>query len=65
MTEPTIYTTADKAKRDELFQLFRKSTDPLERQVVKFSGNEPISGEFDNKGRQKFQSTWSVSHPSE
>ena len=37
-----VYTTTDKAKRDELFQALRKSDDPFERQVVKFSGVKPI-----------------------
>jgi len=47
--EPVVFTTTDKAKRDELFRLLRESTDPLERQVTKFSGNEPI---LDAEGKQ-------------
>ncbi len=45
-----IYTSTDKAKRDELFQALRKSDDPFERQVVKFSGWEPVIGEDGHEG---------------
>lgn len=38
-----VYTTNDKAKRDELFQALRNSTDPFERQAVKFSGFELVT----------------------
>lgn len=34
-----VITTTDKAKRDQMFREYRESTDPLERQVVKFSGS--------------------------
>lgn len=37
-----VYTMIDKAQRDKLFTEFRASTDPLERQVVKFSGVESV-----------------------
>ena len=33
-----VLTMTDKAQRDELFDKLRTSDDPLERQVVKFSG---------------------------
>ncbi len=32
-----VISTTDKAKRDQMFQEYRQSADPLERQVVKFS----------------------------
>ena len=37
-----VITTTDKARRDEMFQDLRKNGNELERQVVKFSGNEPV-----------------------
>lgn len=43
-------TTTDKSKRDQMFSEFRKSEDPLERQVVKFSSNEPVLAD----GKQTF-----------
>jgi hypothetical protein len=39
-----IYTSTDKAQRDKLFQALRASSDPFERQAVKFSGVEPVIG---------------------
>ncbi len=35
-------TTTDKARRDEIFQQFRRSELANERQAVKFSGCQPI-----------------------
>lgn len=37
-----VVTTHDKAKRDQMFQELRNSDQANERQVVKFSGNEPV-----------------------
>ena len=53
-----IYTSTDKAQRDKLFQALRTSSDPFERQAVKFSGNEP-----DPNNPGKFRSTWTAAHP--
>jgi hypothetical protein len=63
-----VYTSIDKAKRDELFQALRTKGIGAERQVVKFSGCEPVLGEDgkqlrDKKGRLVWQSNWSVAHP--
>jgi len=48
---PVVFTTIDKSKRDELFRLLRESTDPLERQVTKFSGQEAV---LDAEGKQVY-----------
>ena len=40
-----VITTTDKSKRDEIYRQLRESEDPLERQVVKFSGNQPALNE--------------------
>lgn len=40
-----IYTSVDKAKRDQLFAELRKNGDAYERQAVKFSGVQPVLGE--------------------
>jgi hypothetical protein len=57
-----IITTDDKAQRDRLFKAFRASEDPLERQVVKFSGVREVpptkAGEV-----LTYRSTWSVAYP--
>ena len=65
-----VITTADKDKRDRLFEELRKSSDPGERQVVKFSGVEEVPGEvrtFVAHCRvmeiQVYRSTWSVAYP--
>ena len=71
-----VYTTTDKVKRDEMFEQFRASDDPWERQVVKFSGCQEVIGEKGEsvytfvsstatKGyaRLVYQSTWSVAIP--
>ncbi len=47
--EYEVYTSTDKAQRDRLFQALRTSSDPFERQAVKFSGNEPV---LDSDGKQ-------------
>lgn len=39
-----VYTYPDKEQRDKFFQELRASEDPNERQVVKFSGVEPVLG---------------------
>lgn len=41
MPDMQVFTMQDKNQRDRLFDEMRKSDDPKERQVVKFSGNEP------------------------
>ena len=55
-----IYTMTDKAKRDEMFDQFRASRNPYERQVVKFSGVQAVPGKTG-----VYQSTWSVAYPTE
>ena len=53
-----VFTTTDKDRRDQMFEDLRKNGDALERQVVKFSSNEPHplkSGQF--------ISNWSVAYP--
>lgn len=37
-----VITTTDKAKRDEMFQDLKRNGNHMERQVVKFSGSEPV-----------------------
>jgi len=51
MDNMEVITTADKAQRDKMYNEYRKSADPLERQVVKFSG-AMASG-----------SAWSIAYP--
>ena len=75
MNNTEIITTTDKAQRDRLFEDLRKNGNELERQVVKFSGNEFVGDEVvknyagkdhgPEKGRTRlvFQSTWSVAYP--
>lgn len=70
MTEPVVYTTTDKAKRDELFRELCTRGRGVERQAVRFSGVQPVVGEdgqqkIDEKGRPVWQSNWSVAHPAE
>lgn len=76
-----VITTHDKDVRDRLFQDLRKNGNELEKQVVKFSGNEPVIGETgfplakivgfrrgDTKRpiwRNIYRSTWSVAYPAE
>lgn len=73
-----VYTLTDRARRDELFRDYRINGTPNERQVVKFSGVEPVmeGGEqkvaevrYSPTGRiQKrfvWRSTWSVAYPME
>lgn len=45
-----VVTTVDKAQRDRIFTDLRKNGDELERQVVKFSGNQPV---FREDGKQQ------------
>ena len=49
MPESIIYTTIDKAKRDELFHELRTRGRGVERQAVKFSGVQPV---LDSEGKQ-------------
>jgi hypothetical protein len=74
--EYEVYTSTDKDQRDRLFQALRTSSDPFERQAVKFSGNQPKLGSDGkpthrhvNTGRPQlrtvYESTWSVAHPKE
>jgi hypothetical protein len=73
-----IVTTVDKDQRDRLFEDLRRNGNELEKQVVKFSGVEPVLGEagtqegrfvFYDKKRRKpqwrphYRSTWSVAYP--
>lgn len=41
-----VITTHDKDVRDRLFEDLRKNGNELERQVVKFSGNEKVTEEL-------------------
>lgn len=41
-----VITTQDKGARDRMFEDLRKNGNDLERQVVKFSSNEPVLNEF-------------------
>jgi hypothetical protein len=74
----TVVTTTNKAKRDAMFADLRANGNEFERQVVKFSGSQPVLGEagtqegrfifYDKKRlhpqwRPLFESTWSVSYP--
>jgi hypothetical protein len=78
-TEFEVITTTDKDQRDRMFAELRASTDPLERQVVKFSSNQ-VTGKSHfvqytalgkggkvNHGvkqfRPEFRSIWSVAYP--
>jgi hypothetical protein len=79
MTHNTeVITTTDKAQRDRMFEDLRRNGNELERQVVKFSGNQSVLGEegtqegrfvfYDRRQRKPqwrplFQSTWSVAYP--
>lgn len=74
-----IITTTDKDTRDRMFEDLRTNGNELEKQVVKFSGVEPVltdSGEprgyfvsyrvtGKNQWRPLYRSTWSVAYPSE
>jgi hypothetical protein len=63
-----ILTMRDKAQRDKLYEELRKSDNPEEREVVKFSGAEMIEGAISsvrytatgkggkiNQGREQFR----------
>jgi hypothetical protein len=54
-----VYTMTDKAKRDQLFAQLRASDDQYERQVVKFSGFEPVM----EGGQQKIAYVTYVDYP--
>ncbi len=56
-----IITTTDKDQRDRLFDDLRKNGTELEKQVVKFSGNEPV---LDNEGKplHRFQRYFLTGH---
>ena len=73
-----IITSTDKAARNRLFDDLRYNGNELEKQVVKFSSNEPVLGEagtqeghfvfYDKKQKKPqwrplFRSTWSVAYP--
>jgi hypothetical protein len=45
MSEPVVYTSTDKAKRDELWRELRTRGRGTERQAVRFSGVELIKEE--------------------
>lgn len=73
-----IITSTDKSVRDRLFEDLQKNGNELERQCVRFSGNEPVltdagepRGHFvsygvtgKNQWRPLYRSTWSVAYPS-
>jgi hypothetical protein len=52
MDNTEVFTMSDKAQRDRMFEELRQSDDPLERQVVKFSGARPI---LDADGEPDFE----------
>ena len=67
-----VISTTDKAQRDATFQDLRKNGNELERQVVKFSGNQPLnevprtirySANGRPQSRPKFVSVWSLAYP--
>jgi hypothetical protein len=71
-----VITTTDKAKRDQMFEDLRRNGDHLEKQVVKFSSNEPVldeygqqdrafiqTGSMNGRIRLKFRSIWSIAYP--
>ena len=72
-----VVTTTDKDQRDRLFEDLRKNGNALERQVVKFSGNQPVMKDggqvmkfrfYPGKNprvqpRPVFESTWSIAYP--
>jgi hypothetical protein len=73
-----VITTTDKTLRDRMFEDFRQNGNELEKQVVKFSGWEPVMGEDGTQRgrfvsyvrvtgkcqwRPLFRSTWSVAYP--
>jgi hypothetical protein len=47
-----IITTTDKAKRDQMFQDLKQNGNELERQVVKFSGVEPVMNPNDTSEQE-------------
>jgi hypothetical protein len=89
MPEPVVYTSTDKAKRDELWRELRTRGRGVERLAVRFSGVELVKEETvvvgtkfvwtknPETGKRErtlvnvtkvvptYQSTWSVSHPTE
>lgn len=68
-----VITTDDKVQRDSIYEDLRNSDDPLERQVVKFSGNRHVVEAPDRivryapgaeaQYREVCISTWSVAYP--
>jgi hypothetical protein len=54
----------DKERRDSLFDELRESTDPYERQAVKYSDVEVI-GRDEKTGKDICQTVWVVAHPLE
>lgn len=81
MTEPVVYTTFDKEKRNELWRELRTRGRGTERQVVRFSGvtsvlgpdgkqlinhaNHAVGSPCSAHCHLVWQSSWSVSHPAE
>lgn len=55
MDNMEVFTTVDKAKRDELFKELRKRGLPNERLVVKFSGVQPVLDENGQQGSRIVQ----------
>lgn len=59
MTDNTeIFTMTDKVRRDQMFDDLRKNGDATEKQVVKFSSNEPHPLK-----QGQFISNWSIAYP--
>jgi hypothetical protein len=50
-----VVTTTDKDQRDRLFEDLRKNGNELERQVVKFSGVEPVLDIYGNQRSRAVQ----------
>lgn len=68
--DTTVLMFKDKAKRNEVFESLRHSTEPNERKVVKWSDPMPVmlsEEEFklDDKGRVIWEDCWFVAYPVE
>lgn len=59
-----VITTRSKAQRDSMFQDFKQNGTKLEKQAVKFSGNEfEKIAETEDEVTGRWISNWSVAYP--